>query len=137
MHILIIEDNPGDARLMQEALRAGSAPITITVFADGERALEWLRSEAAGSEAKQPDLILLDLHLPGKDGQEVLVELKGDPALRGIPVIVFSGRILTESDQQLLTGSAECVVTKPMNLDAYMALIHEITRWWATQKSER
>lgn len=121
---------------MQEALRTNSRPITLTVCADGERALGWLRRKAAAG-AELPDLILLDLHLPRKDGQEVLAELKGDAALQRLPVVVISGRILTESEQRLLTLHAQRVVTKPMNLDEYLAVIHSITEWWATQKSER
>jgi chemotaxis family two-component system response regulator Rcp1 len=137
VHILIIEDNPGDARLMQDALLPGSISMHVTVCMDGERALAWLRGEAAGSVYGQPDLIFLDWYLPKKNGREVLTELKSDAALRHIPVMIVSGGTLNVSEPQLRALGAEGVVIKPMNPDDYLALIHDIAVRWTTRTPGR
>jgi two-component system, chemotaxis family, response regulator Rcp1 len=123
LRILVIEDNPGDARLIQEAL-LHKGPGHIRIVQDGVQALEFLRAES------RPQLILLDLNLPRKDGREVLSEIKRDPDLQRIPVVVLTTSDSEEDIERSYQLHANCFVTKPVNLDRFLAAIRAIEEYW-------
>lgn len=128
--ILLVEDNPADVRLTQEALRNGKVVLDLRVVTDGEQALAFLHQVAPYAVAPRPDLILLDLNLPRKSGQEVLVEIKSDPALARIPVIVLSS---SEADADILASYdayANGYIVKPVDLDQFFAVIKNIKNYW-------
>jgi chemotaxis family two-component system response regulator Rcp1 len=135
MEILLVEDNPGDVRLTREALRDSEVRTHLSVVADGEAALAFLRREGPFAGAPRPDLILLDLNLPKKDGREVLAEIKADPALRRVPVVVLT----TSTAQQDIMVSydlhANCYVTKPVDLEGFLAVVRSVERFWFTVAS--
>ena len=130
IEILLVEDNPGDVRLTQEALRAGKVLNKLNVVGDGVEAMAYLRGEGEYAGRARTDLMLLDLNLPKKSGLEVLEEVKGDPELKHIPVVV-----LTTSDAErdvLSTYSlhANCYITKPVDLDQFVAVVEAIEGFW-------
>src|SRR4029079_10656167 len=124
------EDNPGDVRLTIEALKEGKVLNTLSVAVDGVEALSFLHREGPYAEAPRPDLILLDLNLPRKDGREVLAEIKADDKLRRIPVVVLT----TSQDEQDVFKSynlhANCYVTKPVDLEQFMTVVRSIEDFW-------
>lgn len=130
IHILLVEDNEGDIILTVEALREGRLQNTISVVRDGQEALDFLYRRQAHSQAAAPDLILLDLNLPKVDGVEVLQQIKSDPLLRMIPVVVLT----TSSSERdiLLTYShhANCYITKPVDLDKFMQVVRVLEDFW-------
>ena len=132
IEILLVEDNPGDVRLTQEALKEGRVLNELHHVADGEAALAYLRREGAFQDAVEPDLVLLDLNLPKKNGREVLRELKEDPRLRRIPVIVLT----TSSAEQEITAAydlhANAYVTKPVEFEEFIRIVREIESFWLT-----
>lgn len=130
INILLVEDNPGDIRLVHEALSECGMPHRLEVVTDGVEALDRLRREKTASKESFPDLILLDLNLPKKDGREVLMELKGDADLRRLPVVVFSSSEAGEDILGSYDHHANCYVCKPLELDAYIKVIGEIVRFW-------
>ncbi len=128
--ILLVEDNPGDVFLTQEALREGKFPHRLSVAEDGEQAMRFLRKEGTYKNAPQPDLILMDLNLPKKDGREVLEEVKNDPGLRHIPVIVLT---MSEADQDIARAyklHANCYLTKPIQMDDFLNMIRSVEDFW-------
>jgi len=130
IQILLVEDNPGDVRLTREVLKDGRINNTLNVVGDGVEAMAFLRHEGAYADAKQQDLVLLDLNLPKKDGPEVLAEMKADPVLRRIPVI-----ILTSSSAEIdILGAydlhANCYITKPVDLDQFTKVVRSIEEFW-------
>lgn len=128
--ILLVEDNPGDARLAVEAFREGRVANRLHAVEDVEQALDFLRGRNAG--APRPDLILLDLRLPRGDGRELLAELKQDPDLRRIPVIVLT---TSQSEQDVLASydlHVNCYITKPVDLDQFYAVVRAIEDFWLT-----
>jgi two-component system, chemotaxis family, response regulator Rcp1 len=130
MEILLVEDNPGDVRLTREALRIGKVPNTLRTVSDGLEALAYLRKEGQYHEAPVPDLILLDLNLPRKDGREVLAEIKQDPELRRIPVVVMT---TSAAEQDILKSydlHANCYVTKPPDFARLVAVVRAIEDFW-------
>lgn len=130
IEILLVEDNLGDARLTQEALRESAGHCRLRHVRDGVEALAYLRREAPFASALRPDLILLDLNLPRKDGLEVLAEIKTDDRLRRIPVIVLSA---SESEDDILRAydlKTNCFVSKPPGLDEFIAAIRSIAGFW-------
>jgi chemotaxis family two-component system response regulator Rcp1 len=132
VEILLVEDNPGDARLTQEALRDGKVYNNLTVVPDGVEAMAYLRREGQYVGAAQPDLILLDLNLPKKDGREVLQEIKADERLRLIPVVVLTS---SNAEQDVLKSyglHANCYVTKPVDLDQFIGAVKAIENFWLT-----
>ncbi len=132
VEILLVEDNPGDARLTQEALRDGRVYNKLTVVPDGVEAMAYLRREGRYAGARQPDLILLDLNLPKKDGREVLQEIKADERLRRIPVVVLTS---SNAEQDVLKSyglHANCYVTKPVDLDQFIGAVKAIENFWLT-----
>ena len=132
IHVLLVEDNPGDADLTRETLATSKIRIHISVVVDGTEAIAFLLRQPPFAQAPTPDLILLDLNLPRMGGREVLAEIKSHPALRSIPVVV-----LTSSDaEQDIAGSyqlgANCYVTKPVGLDAFQSIVRSVEGFWFT-----
>lgn len=130
IEILLVEDNPGDVRLTREVLKDGRIRNKLNVAEDGVEALAFLRREGAYADAPQQDLILLDLNLPKKDGREVLAEIKADPVLRRIPVVVLT---MSAAEMDILTAynlHANCYITKPVDLDQFTQVIRSIEDFW-------
>jgi len=132
IQILLVEDNPGDVRLTQEALREGKVHNELSVVGDGVDALAFLRREGGFADAPKPDLILLDLNLPRKDGREVLEELKADPDLRRIPVVVLTTSKAEEDVIRSYDLHANCYITKPVDLDQFIHVVQSIEDFWLT-----
>jgi two-component system, chemotaxis family, response regulator Rcp1 len=130
--ILLIEDNPGDIRLTKEALKEGKVLNNLSVVTDGVEAIDFLRKLNKYKDAVTPDLILLDLNLPKKDGREVLKEIKEDLQLKQIPVVVLT----TSKEEQDIIKSynlyANCYITKPVDLDNFIKVIESIENFWLT-----
>jgi chemotaxis family two-component system response regulator Rcp1 len=130
IEILLVEDNPGDARLTLEAMRDAKVSNRIHVVEDGVEAMEYLRRQGRYSEAPRPDLILLDLNLPKKDGREVLAEVKADPVLKRIPVVVLTTSRAEEDVLRAYDLHANCYVTKPVDLEQFMRIVSLIDEFW-------
>jgi chemotaxis family two-component system response regulator Rcp1 len=130
--ILLVEDNPGDVRLMQEALREVRAHNHLHVVRDGAEALAFLHQVGTYTRAVRPGLILLDLNLPKKDGREVLLEVKTNPRLRCIPVIVLTTSRAEQDIVQSYDSHANCYVTKPVDWDQFIAVMQAIKDFWLT-----
>lgn len=130
IQILLVEDNPGDARLTLEAMREAKVQNKIHIVEDGVQAMQFLRREGTYADAPRPDLILLDLNLPKKDGREVLAEVKADPALRRIPVVVLTTSSADEDVLRAYDLHANCYVTKPVDLTQFMKIVSRIEEFW-------
>ncbi len=129
---LLVEDNPGDVRLTQEALKSHKVQNNLHVVTDGEEAMLFLRRQGKYKDAPRPDVILLDLNLPKKDGREVLAEIKSDPLLKTIPVVVITS---SEAEQDVIRSydlNANCYVTKPVNFDQFVKVVQSISEFWLT-----
>jgi len=132
IEILLVEDNPGDARLTIEAMREGKLRNRLHHAKDGVEAMALLKREGEHKNAPLPDLMLLDLNLPRKDGREVLAEMKQDPRLRLIPVVVLT---TSEADRDILKSyelHANCYITKPVDLDKFIEIVRAIESFWLT-----
>jgi len=130
--ILLVEDNPGDARLTREALAQSRVPSTLYDVSDGEQALAFLRREGPYASAPTPRLVLLDLNLPRRDGREVLEDMKNDPELRHIPVVVLTS---SEAEEDILRSyrlHANCFVTKPVDLEDLTRVLLGLEQFWFT-----
>jgi CheY-like chemotaxis protein len=130
IEVLLVEDSPGDVRLTQEALKHGTIPNRLSVVDDGVEAIQFLRKAGRYSNAPTPDLILLDLNLPKKDGREVLADIKQDPRLRRIPVVVLT---TSRAEQDVLKAydlNANSYITKPIDLDQFLGVIRSIESFW-------
>ena len=132
IEILLVEDNPGDARLTIEALAEGKMRNNISVAPDGVAALSFLRGNGAPAAAPRPDLILLDLNLPKKDGREVLAEIKADPQLRHIPIVILTTSRAEEDIIESYNLHANCYVTKPVDLPQFMEVVKSVEGFWLT-----
>jgi len=132
VEILLVEDNPGDVRLTQEALKEAKARNTIHVAGDGEEAMAFLRQEGDHANVPRPDLILLDLNLPRKNGREVLKEIKSDVDMRRIPVVVLTTSRAEEDIIRAYDLNANCYVTKPVDLDQFVQVVRGIENFWLT-----
>jgi CheY-like chemotaxis protein len=128
--ILLVEDNPGDARLTIEALKDAKVRNHLHHVSDGAAALAFLRRSPPHANAPRPDLILLDLNLPRKDGREVLAEIKADEALRRIPVVVLTTSQAEEDILRAYNLNANCYVTKPVDLEQFLRVIKAIEEFW-------
>jgi len=126
--LLVVEDNEGDVRLVQEALKYSNSPCELTVAKDGIEAIECLRLLAASATA--PDLILLDLNLPLKDGREVLQEIKQDDDLKHIPVLVFTSSRAPEDVLSAYRLHANCYLAKPARMNEFFGLLASIEEFW-------
>jgi CheY-like chemotaxis protein len=132
IEILIVEDNPGDVRLTIEGLNEGKVRNNLHVAKDGVEALQFLRRENQFADAVRPDLILLDLNLPRKDGRQVLSEIKADPDLKTIPVVVLT---TSRAEQDVLHSyqlQANCYITKPVDLEQFITVVKSIEDFWLT-----
>jgi CheY-like chemotaxis protein len=132
IEILLVEDNPGDVRLTQEALKEGKVRNHLHVVADGVEAMAFLRRAGQHAHAPQPDLILLDLNLPKMGGREVLAEIKEDSQLRRIPVVILTVSKAEEDVLKSYNLHANCYITKPVNLDQFLAVVKSIEDFWLT-----
>lgn len=130
IEILLVEDNPADVDLTQETLAYAKIRNRLHVVNDGEAALAYLRREGRYATAVRPDLILLDLNLPRKDGREVLEELKADPDLRSIPVVVLTSSDAEKDVVRSYDLGANCYVTKPVDLDQFANVVRTIEDFW-------
>ena len=130
IEILLVEDNPGDVRLTREALKEGKVLNELHVVEDGEEALAFLHREGKHAQAARPDLILLDLNLPKKDGREVLAEIKEDPSLRRIPVVILTVSKAEEDIIRTYDLHANCYVTKPVDLEQFIEVVKSIEDFW-------
>jgi CheY-like chemotaxis protein len=128
--VLLVEDNPGDVRLTKEALLEGKVINRLSVTPDGEEALRFLRRSAGYEKAPRPDLVLLDLNLPKKDGREVLAEIKGDERLRRIPVIVLTTSKADEDVVKSYQLHANCYITKPVDFGQFISVVKSIEDFW-------
>lgn len=128
--ILLVEDNPGDVRLIEEAFKDVGVKHTLTVLGDGIEALAFLRREEKFQSAERPDIVLLDLNLPGKDGREVLAEMKSDPALRCLPVVVLTSSKAPRDVATAYSLHANCYVRKPLGFDEFVATVRSIQQFW-------
>lgn len=130
IEILMVEDNPGDIRLTKEALRANKVRNNMSTALDGEDALAFLRKQGKYKSAPKPDLIILDLNLPRKNGMEVLKELKEDPVLKRIPVVILTTSRAEEDIIKSYDLHANCYVTKPVDLDQFMKVVRSVEDFW-------
>jgi len=132
IEILLVEDNPGDIRLTQEALKEGKVRNHLNVAQDGVEALAFLNREGQYANASRPDVILLDLNLPKKDGREVLAAIKDDPDLRRIPVVILTTSQAEKDILQTYNLHANCYITKPVELDEFLEVVKAIDEFWLT-----
>ena len=132
IQILLVEDNPGDVRLTVEALRGAKVANELHVVGDGEEAIAYLRNQGSYADAPRPDIILLDLNLPRKDGREVLEEIKSDNELKRIPVVVLTTSKAEEDVLRTYNLHANCYVTKPVDLEKFMVVVKSIDVFWLT-----
>jgi CheY-like chemotaxis protein len=132
IEILLVEDNPADVRLTQEALKEAKVRNNLHVVEDGVAAMEFLQCKGQYANATRPDLILLDLNLPKKDGREVLEEIKRDSNLKRIPVVVLTTSQAEEDILKTYDLHANCYVTKPVDLDQFITIVRSIEDFWLT-----
>ena len=133
MQVLLVEDNPGDVRLTQEAFRDADSSVHLHVASDGMQAMAFLRHEGADAHAPRPDLILLDLNLPKMDGRAVLADIKKDESLKTIPTVILT---TSESEADILQSyqlQANCYLSKPVQLDEFEAVVKSINDFWLTK----
>lgn len=132
IQVLLVEDNPADARLTREALSEAKVVNQLSVVGDGVEALRFLRREGAYASVPRPDLIMLDLNLPRKNGREVLEEIKSDPELRRIPVMVLTTSKADEDLERAYSLHANCYIRKPVDLDEFLEVVRSIEHFWFT-----
>ena len=132
IHVLLVEDNPGDAYLTRDTLEQSKLLIQIAVTTDGEDALDYLLARGKHAGVTLPDLIVLDLHLPRLSGREVLAEMKRHERLRGIPVVVLTSSDAEKDVAMSYQLGASCYVTKPVGLEAFQAIVKSIESFWFT-----
>ena len=132
IEILLVEDNPGDARLTIEALKEAKVRNKLIHLLDGVEALSFLRRQGKYARVQRPDLILLDLNLPRKDGREVLAEIKSDEQLKRIPVVILTTSQAEEDILRAYNLNANCYVSKPVDLDQFIKVVRTIEDFWLT-----
>jgi chemotaxis family two-component system response regulator Rcp1 len=133
IEVLLVEDSPGDVRLTQEAFREANKAIHLHVASDGVEAMAFLKREGVYARAPRPELILLDLNLPKMDGREVLAHIKEDPNLKTIPTVILT---TSEAEADIVKSyqlQANCYLSKPVQLDAFEALVKSINDFWLTK----
>ncbi|MCC6727060.1 MAG: response regulator [Saprospiraceae bacterium] len=130
VNILLIEDNPGDVRLAQEAFKEGNIEVQLHVVMDGMEAIHYLNKEGDYQDSSRPDLILLDLNLPKKDGREVLGEIKEDPNLRSIPVVILTTSNAEQDVVHSYNHHVNCYINKPVDFDRFFDIIKQIEEFW-------
>lgn len=132
IEILLVEDNPGDVRLTQEALRDAKVKVILNVVNDGVEAMAYIRQEGQYKDVSRPDLVLLDLNMPKKSGLEVLSEIKEDDALRQIPVVILTVSKNEEDIIMSYNSHANCFITKPVDFIQFLNVIKSIEDFWLT-----
>ena len=132
VQILLVEDNPEEVLLTKETLKDAKVANEVHVAEDGERALRFARQQGEYASAPRPDLILLDLNLPRKDGRQVLAEIKADPALRYIPVVILTSSEAESDIARAYDLHANCYITKPVDLDQFITVVKSIEDFWFT-----
>jgi CheY-like chemotaxis protein len=130
IEILLVEDSPGDVRLTQEAFKDARVLVNLHVAGDGEEAMAFLKREGKYSSKPRPDIILLDLNLPKKDGRAVLAEIKEDPNLQTIPVVILTMSASEEDVLKSYSLHANCYITKPVDLDGFLKVVKSIDGFW-------
>jgi CheY-like chemotaxis protein len=135
VHILLVEDNPGDVRLIQEVLKDSNISHVMSVVPDGEAAVNFLKRAVGFESSVRPDLILLDLNLPKKDGRQVLEEIKTDTDLRAIPVVVLTTSQAEQDVAMAYSLHANCYIQKPVDLDQFWMIVMAIEEFWLTTVS--
>ncbi len=130
VEILLVEDNAGDVRLTREALKDAKVVNNLSVVGDGEEAMRFLRRQGPFQSAPRPDLILLDLNLPRKDGREVLEEIKSDPSLMVIPVVVLTTSKAEEDVVRSYRLHANCYIAKPVDFNRFMEVVRQLENFW-------
>jgi chemotaxis family two-component system response regulator Rcp1 len=128
--ILLVEDNPGDVRLVEEIFQDGKIYNRLQVARDGEQAMDYLHQRGDFQNAPRPDLILLDLNLPKKNGTEVLTEIKTDAQLHSIPVIILTASGAQEDIARAYDHYANCYLTKPIDLNQFISVVQQIKTFW-------
>ena len=130
IEVLLVEDSPGDVRLTREAFKDAKVHINLHIASDGAEAMDFLNREGKHSNVPRPDLILLDLNLPRKDGRQVLEEIKESPSLKSIPVVILT---TSASDEDVLRSyrlHANCYISKPVDLDGFLKVVASIDNFW-------
>jgi chemotaxis family two-component system response regulator Rcp1 len=130
IEVLLVEDSPGDVRLMREAFKDAKMHINLHVASDGNEAIAFLGRKGEHANAPRPDLILLDLNLPKKDGREVLAELKESPVLKSIPVVILTTSASEADIQGSYQRHANCYITKPVDLEGFLKVVRSIDSFW-------
>lgn len=130
IEILLVEDNPGDVRLTREAFKEGKVLNNLSVVEDGAEAMAFLRQQGKYADVPRPDLILLDLNLPKKDGREVLPEIKGDTNLKRIPVVILTTSKAEQDIVKTYNLHANCYVTKPVDLEQFISVVRSVQHFW-------
>ena len=130
IEILMVDDSMGDVRLAQEALKEARVRNRLSVVHDGEQAMAFLRREDGYGDAPRPDLVLLDLNMPRMDGREVLAQIKGDPDLRSIPVVILTSSEAERDISGAYELQANCYITKPVDLDQFITVVRSIEDFW-------
>jgi chemotaxis family two-component system response regulator Rcp1 len=130
MNVLLVEDNPGDVRLTREALKDAKMHLNLHVASDGMEAMEFLRREGRYHDSPRPDLVLLDLNLPRKDGRAVLEEIKTDDALKSIPVVVLTTSSSDVDIQRSYMLHANCYIAKPVDMEGFLTVVRSIDDFW-------
>lgn len=132
IEVLLVEDNPGDVRLTREALKAGKVWSNLHVVGDGEEAMAFVRQQGPFVKAPRPDLILLDLNLPKKDGREVLSLIKADDNLKRIPVVILTTSQAEEDILKSYNLNANCYITKPVDFGQFLNVVRAVEEFWLT-----
>jgi chemotaxis family two-component system response regulator Rcp1 len=130
MQVLLVEDNPGDVRLTQEALKDAKVHLDLNVVPDGVVAMEYLYRQGKYADSPRPDLVLLDLNLPRKDGREVLAEIKSDPTLQTIPVVVLTTSASEADILRTYMLHANCYIAKPVDMEGFLTVVRSIDDFW-------
>ncbi|HTB06301.1 MAG TPA: response regulator [Bacteroidia bacterium] len=132
INILLVEDNPADIRLTQEVFKEGRIKNLLNIAMDGEEALKYLRKQDKHLNAETPDLVLLDLNLPKKDGREVLAEIKADASLKMLPVIILTTSAAEQDIMNTYANHANCYIMKPVDLAQFINVVRSIEEFWLT-----
>lgn len=132
IEVLLVEDDPGDVDLTREAMETSKLNVNLRVVEDGEKAMEYLRRSGGYAAAAPPDLVILDLNLPRKDGRQVLAEIKADPALRSIPVVVLTTSGAADDIGRMYALGANCYITKPIGMTQFATVVQSIESFWFT-----
>ena len=130
IEVLLVEDSPGDVRLTQEAFKDAKVHVNLHVATDGVAAMDFLARQGEYANAPRPDLILLDLNLPKKDGREVLEEIKGSPVMKSIPVVILTTSAAEADILRSYQLHANCYITKPVGLDGFLKVVRSIDSFW-------